>query len=38
MVCANPNKVRAGEADVTISELYVGQATKIMLDGSTERR
>ena len=30
MVCANPNKVRAGEADMTISELCAGQATKIV--------
>ena len=30
--------MRAGEADVTISELCAGQATKIVWDGSTEPR
>ena len=38
MVCGNPNKMRAWEADVTVSDLCNGQATKIMLDGSTEPR
>ena len=36
MVCANPNRVRVGETDLTISELCAGQATKIVLDGSAE--
>ena len=36
MICANPNRVRVGEAHITISELCADQATKIVLDGSAE--
>ena len=38
MVCANPNRVRVGEADITISELCASETTKIVLDGSAEPR
>ena len=36
MACANPNRVRVGEANITISELCAGQATKIVLNSSAE--
>ena len=36
MVCANPNKVCAGEAGNAISVLCTGQATKNLLYGSAE--